>query len=237
MNHTDLNMHMWAMREIAMTLNHWLQSTFVTLRMRETIRPEIVRHRTFGESACLRARLGILRPRLAIFLFLCLASLGCLSCGSTTRAATTPAPPSVSVITVSPEDAPIYKEYAAQTFARDMVEVRGRVDGYIEKRLFQVGSDVKAGQPLYVLDLRPYQAEVQKAKGDLAQTEANHEFASHQVALLQAEADLAQAQANLLKATQDVDRLRPLGKEDAAAQQDPANALAALQANQANVRA
>jgi membrane fusion protein (multidrug efflux system) len=141
------------------------------------------------------------------------------------------------VITVSPEDAPIYKEYAAQTFARDMVEVRGRVDGYIEKRLFQVGSDVKAGQPLYVLDLRPYQAEVQKAKGDLAQTEANHEFASRQVALLQAEADLAQAQANLLKATQDVDRLRPLVKEDAAAQQDLDNALAALQANQAIVRA
>jgi len=51
---------------------------------------------------------------------------------------------------------------------------------------------VKIGQPLYVLDLRPYQAEVQKARGDVAESEANLEFARRQVALAQAEADLAQ---------------------------------------------
>jgi membrane fusion protein (multidrug efflux system) len=118
-----------------------------------------------------------------------------------------------------------------------MVEVRGRVDGYIEKRLFNIGSEVRAGQPLYVLDLRPYQADVQKARGDLGQAEANSEYATKQVGLIQAEADLAQAQANLSKAQQDVDRLQPLVKEDAAAQQDLDNALSALSANQANVRA
>ena len=88
---------------------------------------------------------------------------------NTTSNAASLSPPLVSVTTVNAENVPIYSEYAAQTFARDMVEVRGRVDGYVEKRLFQVGSDVKAGQPLYILDLRPYQAEVQKARGDLAQ--------------------------------------------------------------------
>ena len=118
-----------------------------------------------------------------------------------------------------------------------MVDVRGRVDGYLEKRLFQVGSEVQAGQILYVLDLRPYSAEVARAKGDLAQAEANLEFARNQVALAQAQADLAQADANLLKAKQDVDRLRPLVKEDAASQQDLDNATASLQANQANVNA
>jgi membrane fusion protein (multidrug efflux system) len=118
-----------------------------------------------------------------------------------------------------------------------MVEVRGRVDGYIEKRLFQTGSDVVAGQPLYILDLRPYQADVQRAAGNLAQSEAGREFASRQVALLQAEADLAQAQANLVKAQQDVERLRPLVAQEAAAHQDLDNALAALRANEANVRA
>jgi membrane fusion protein (multidrug efflux system) len=87
------------------------------------------------------------------------------------------------------------------------------------------------------LDLRPYQAEVQKAKGDLAQSEAMLEFAKRQVALLQAEADLAQAEANRLKALQDVERLRPLVKQDAAPQQDLDNALAALKANDANVKA
>jgi membrane fusion protein, multidrug efflux system len=156
---------------------------------------------------------------------------------NTTSRAATFSPPLVSVATANAESVPIYSEYAAQTFARDMVEVRGRVDGYVEKRLFEVGSDVKAGQPLYILDLRPYQAEVQKARGDLAQGEANHEFARRQVALIQAEADLAQAEANLLKARQDVERLRPLVKEDAAAQQDLDNAVAALKANEANVNA
>ncbi len=153
-----------------------------------------------------------------------------------TRPSAPPAP-EVSVLKVCDENVPIYSDYAAQTFARDMVEVRGRVDGYIEKRLFETGSDVQAGQTLYILDLRPYEADVQKLHGELSQSEANQDFASRQVGLLQAEADLGQAQANLLKAQQDVDRLRPLVKEQAAAQQDLDTALASLQANQANVRA
>src|SRR5271166_2593701 len=98
---------------------------------------------------------------------------GCQAGSGTTKAAGPMPPPAVSVMELTAEDVPIYNEYAAQTFARDMVEVRGRVDGYIEKRLFQVGSDVKAGQELYQLDLRPYQADVAKAKGDVAQSEAN----------------------------------------------------------------
>ena len=146
-------------------------------------------------------------------------------------------PPPVSVDRGPAQDVPIYAEYAAQTFARDMVEVRGRVDGYIEKRLFQVGTDVLAGQMLYTLDTRPYAADVDKAKGDVAQSEANLEFAKKQVALIQAEATLAQAKANLVKAQQDVDRLGPLVSQEAAAKQDLDNALAALDANKANVAA
>ena len=174
------------------------------------------------------------------FLLVSLVITGCVlaaACSNATEAAPSAPAPTVSIVEVSAEDVPIYSEYAAQTFARDMVEVRGRVDGYIEKRLFQVGSTVKAGQPLYVLDMRPYQAEVSKAAGDLAESEANLDFAKGQVALLQAEADLAQAEANLLKAKQDVERLQPLVKEDAAPKQDLDNALAALQANEANVNA
>jgi len=164
----------------------------------------------------------------------CLLGIGC---GDSTEAALSIPPPSVSVVEVSAQDVPIYSEYAAQTFARDMVEVRARVDGYIEKRLFQVGATVKAGELLYVLDRRPYQAEVAKARADLAESEADFQFAKGQVALLQAEADLAQAEANLLKAQQDVERLKPLVEQDAAPKQDLDNALAALQANQANVNA
>src|SRR5436305_1635617 len=167
------------------------------------------------------------------------AALGLVSCQSDSKAQGRMAfpPPPVSVLEVQAQDVPIYSEYAAQTFARDMVEVRGRVDGYIEKRLFQVGADVRAGETLYELDRRPYAADVDKAKGDVAQSEANLEFAKKQVALIQAQANLAQAKANLVKAQQDVDRLRPLVGQEAAAQQDLDNALDALDANKANVAA
>src|ERR1051326_5961192 len=142
-----------------------------------------------------------------------------------------------TVVAFQPTDVPIYAEYAAQTFARDAVEIRGQVDGYIRKRLFQTGDNVKAGQMLYTLDLRPYEADVAKAQSDVAQSEANVEFSKKQVALLQAQADLAQAEANELKARQDVERLTPLVKADAASKQDLDNAEAQLKANQANVAA
>jgi membrane fusion protein (multidrug efflux system) len=180
------------------------------------------------------------RPTAMVFafiIFICAITSACQSTPSSTRAAAAMPATGVTVMVAAEEDVPIYSEYAAQTFARDMVEVRGRVDGYIEKRLFQVGSDVSAGQALYELDRRPYQADAAKAKADVAKSEADLEFARKQVALAQAEADLAQAQANLLKAKQDVDRLGPMVKEDAAPQQDLDNATASLQANQANVNA
>ena len=138
---------------------------------------------------------------------------------------------------VAAADVPIFSEFAAQTYARDMVEVRGHVEGYIEKWNFRPGAEVTAGQTLYVLDLRPYDAAVQQAKGNLHQSEADQEFARKQVALLQAQAALASAEANLVKTQQDVDRLTPLVQADAASKQDLDAAAAALKANQANVDA
>jgi membrane fusion protein (multidrug efflux system) len=140
-------------------------------------------------------------------------------------------------VEVQPETVPIFTEYAAQTYARDSVEIRAQVDGYLRKRLFNTGDDVKAGDVLYVLDLRPYEADVAKAQGDVAQGEANVELAQRQVLLLQAEADLAEAEANELKSQQDVDRLGPLVKADAAPKQDLDAATAQLKANQATVAA
>jgi membrane fusion protein (multidrug efflux system) len=161
---------------------------------------------------------------------------GCGKSTATAQAAAPSAPP-VSDIKLEPRTVPVFGEYAAQTFARDAVEIRGQVDGYIRKRLFQTGADVKVGDVLYVLDLRPYEADVAKAQGDVAQSEANAEYARKQVALLQAQADLAQAQANEIKAQQDVDRLTPLVKADAAPQQDLDAAIAQMNANKANVAA
>lgn len=166
------------------------------------------------------------------------AIAGLTACQSATTQAQTQMPGvPVSVVELQPQDVPIYGEYAGQTFGRDTAEVRGRVDGYLVKRNFQAGSDVKAGDVLYVLDQAPYAAAVQKAKADLEQSEANLDFAKNQVALVQAQANLQQAKANLLKAQQDVDRLQPLVGQEAATQQDLDNATAALQANKANVEA
>jgi membrane fusion protein (multidrug efflux system) len=153
------------------------------------------------------------------------------------RTGAQPPPSTVLVTQVTAADVPIYSEYPAQTYARNTVEVRGRVDGYIDKWLFRPGQEVRAGDVLYVLDLRPYQAAVEQAKGNVAQSEADREFAQKQVALLQAEANLAAAQANLVKAQQDYDRLLPLVKEEAAAKQELDAATAALHANEATVRA
>jgi membrane fusion protein (multidrug efflux system) len=110
------------------------------------------------------------------------------------------------------------------------------VEGYIEKWLFRPGQEVRAGDVLYVLDTRPYEAAVEQAKGNLAQSDADLEFARKQVALLQAEASLAVSQANLLKAQQDYDRLAPLVKEDAAAKQELDSAVAALHSAEANLK-
>jgi len=147
-----------------------------------------------------------------------------------------PPPAPVTVSEVKPQDVAIFSDFSAQTYARNTVDVRGRVEGYIEKWLFQPGSEVSAGQVLYVLDTRPYQASLDQARGNVRQSEADLEFARHQVSLLQAQANLASAQANLLKAQQDHERLKPLVKADAASQQDLDAAVAALRANEANVK-
>lgn len=161
---------------------------------------------------------------------------GCESAAQIQRPAQ-PQAPLVIVTEVQASDVPVMSDYPAQTYARNTVDVRGRVDGYIDKWLFHPGQEVHSGDVLYVLDLRPYQAAVEQAKGNLAQSEADLEFARKQVALLQAEANLAAAQANLLKAQQDYERLTPLVKDEAAAQQELDSAVAALHAGEANVRA
>ena len=191
-------------------------------------------------------RVAVRKPRLAtclgftaggIAISLTFLLIGCTSQAQQAQKAQTPPPPTVEVTTVNPEDTAIYSEYPAQTYARDLVEVRGRVEGYIEKWLFKPGQQVVAGQPLYILDTRPYRAQVQQAEGQVRQAEADVTFAQQQVSLLQAEANLEAAKANFVKAQQDYNRFKPLVEQDAAARQDLDTATAALKAADASVRA
>ena len=170
-------------------------------------------------------------------LALLLLTVGCNSQAQQTSGPASPPPPVVEVTTVAAQDTPIFNEFPAQTYARDLVEVRARVDGYIERWLFKPGQQVTAGQPLYVLDLRPYRAQLEQAQGSVRQAEADVVFAKKQVSLLEAEANLDAARANLVRARQDFERLKPLVEQDAAARQDLDAATAALRAAESAVRA
>jgi len=165
-----------------------------------------------------------------------LLSVGC-SPVAKTSASSPPPPPIVETVEIHAADVPIYSEFAAQTFARNRVEVRGRTNGYIDQWLFKPGDHVAAGQALYTLDLRPYRAAVEEAAGNVKQTEADVSFAQQQVALAQAEANLAVAEASMTKAKQDYERLKPLVEQDAAPKQDLDTATSVLHAAEANVRA
>ena len=84
-----------------------------------------------------------------------------------------PPPPEVSVIEVKPGAVTVNNEYVAQTQAPDTIEIRSQVTGLLERQVFDDGARVKKGDVLYVIDQRPFQAQLAQAKASLAQAEAN----------------------------------------------------------------
>ena len=70
--------------------------------------------------------------------------IGCGSAAQTGAPHGAMPPPPVTFLTVQAEDVPVYSDFAAQTYARHQVDVRGRVEGYVEKWLFQPGDQVSA---------------------------------------------------------------------------------------------
>ncbi len=93
-------------------------------------------------------------------------------------------PAEVTVQTVEPQTFPVRFEYVGQTQGSKDVEVRARVTGIIEKRLYQEGSFVKAGQTLFIIDARQYQAQVNAANADLARAQAQKAQADRELARL-----------------------------------------------------
>jgi RND family efflux transporter MFP subunit len=65
-----------------------------------------------------------------------------------------------------------YEDFPGRTEAVDTIDVRARVTGYLDKVHFQEGADVKAGDLLFEIDPRPYQAELARAEANLVQAEA-----------------------------------------------------------------
>jgi membrane fusion protein, multidrug efflux system len=168
------------------------------------------------------------RIRVALYLLVCAVSLlglYWLTGPPVVLSQTKPAPPgappvTVSVIEVQPKTLPLYTEYTGTTDALETAEIRARVDGFIEQKLFHGGQIIKAGERLYLLDQRIFIAEVQKAKAGVAKAEADLRYAKEGVEVYRAESRLAQSRAGLVKTEQDVARYTPLVKEQAASQQD-----------------
>lgn len=91
-----------------------------------------------------------------------------------------PPPPLVSVAKAQAQSVPVYLDEIGKSNAFESVTVTPQVGGRITERQFKDGADLAKGQLLFVIDPRPYQAQLDSAKGALAQAKANLELAKVQ---------------------------------------------------------
>ena len=125
-----------------------------------------------------------------------------------------PPPPEVYVTNVTQRDVPTYLELVGQTQGYQDVDIRARVEGFLQSVNFQEGTFVHKGDLLYQIDPKPFEA-----------------------ALAQAKADVGTAQAGLDKASNDVARYTPLVAKQAVSVQELDNARAAKDAGVSQVAA
>ncbi|MCW8275152.1 efflux RND transporter periplasmic adaptor subunit [Pseudomonas sp. PCH199] len=105
-------------------------------------------------------------------------------------------------MTVTARDTPVTFEFVAQTQSSREVEIRARVAGFLDRRLYTEGDLVKAGQTLFQMDPKPFEATLLSAKGQLAQQQARWEVAKAALA-----------------------RVRPLAAQNAVSKMDLDNAV------------
>jgi membrane fusion protein (multidrug efflux system) len=127
---------------------------------------------------------GLRAPQAGILLVLAaMAPLlgGCDQPQSAAAAAATPeAAPEISIVTVRPQPRAIVRELPGRVAPVRVADVRPRVSGIIVERLFRQGSEVKEGDPLYRIDPRPFEVEVQAGQAALAKAQATYERAVQQ---------------------------------------------------------
>lgn len=123
-----------------------------------------------------------------------------------------PPPPVVSTMEVKGGDVPLSTTLIGQLDSPGNVEIRARVEGFLEKMHFVEGTEVKQGDLLFQLDKKPFEERLAAAKGALAE-----------------------AHAALNKYEKDVARLTPLAQRNAIPQQDLDNALASVDVGKAGI--
>lgn len=78
----------------------------------------------------------------------------------------------VTTLTITPRDTPVTMEYVAQTESSDQVNIQARVSGFLDKTLYVEGELVKKGQVLFLMDQKPFQAQLDAALAALARQQA-----------------------------------------------------------------
>lgn len=162
-----------------------------------------------------RRSLLVLRLFFAIVLFAIVAAVLLVAgCGREAGPGTASAPIQVTTLTIEPRDVPVSVTYIAQTQSSQAVNIQARVSGFLDKRVYVEGSLVKAGQVLFQMDQKPFQAQVDAAQAGLERSQAALEV----------------ARANLA-------RTRPLAKQNALSQKDLDDAIGHFEQAGADVEA
>src|SRR6185369_13131963 len=117
-------------------------------------------------SACIVLMLAAMAPLLA----------GCNE--PMAAAATTPAEPEVGTFTVRPQARAVIRELPGRIAPTRVADVRARVSGIVVERLFQQGTEVTAGAPLYRIDSKPFEVELQASEASLDKAMAALDLAS-----------------------------------------------------------
>lgn len=111
-------------------------------------------------------------------------------------------PAEVTAIQVKAADTPVISEYVGQTESSRQVQIVARVSGFLEKRVYTEGNLVKAGDVMFLQDAKPFQAQLNAAKGALAEQQARLETARSDLARVRPLVELnALSQKNLDDAT------------------------------------
>src|SRR5437899_7280320 len=112
-----------------------------------------------------------------------LAALGCLAAACNHSKTTPPRPPpAVTANQPARREIVEWDEYPGRLEAVGMVEVRARVSGYLQSVHFKDGAEVAKGDLLFVIDARPYQAELDRAEANVNQAQTRVELTKNELA-------------------------------------------------------
>ena len=129
-----------------------------------------------------RSKISAVMSTLAVSGVLLAALIGLSGCGDDATATAQAPAPQVSVASALEREVTEWDEFTGRVEAVESVEIRPRVTGYIESVNFSEGSTVRKGDLLFVIDPRPYRAELSKAEAELARAVARSELAASDAA-------------------------------------------------------